>query len=581
MTSTTPGSDRAQQHAQEQPQQQPQQQRERRRALTVLVVVVLAAAYTLWVATWPELYMFATDQGASALARLATVPVHLSDDVMVTLRAGQVLLDTGIPALNHTDLAQPSTSYLMPYVFAGLAAALPSNIAVMAYGALGLAAVLFSVGAVVGWSRSLVNGTVLALALVLTETNALYALNGWDHLFQGAAFVAAILLARPGASTTRLAIAGALLAAGSLLRPDGALIAFGVIAAAVLTQRDRRRALIALLTPFAGVVVVFLAVNLAQFGSLLPTTTRLKLGSAPGFQYAWDYFVKNAVGAFTALSVLLLLLLFAVLFHRVLPMRIVGPIALGSSLTAAIAVYNSDTFAGGRMFWVPALALALVLAMWAPPVAGLGEAYQAAGASPTAKRILTGALAALLAIGLAFAAVTGLRGAIVSKEAVTAERTVNQYELAQWANANLDPADGALGVFYAGVAYHLPDFEVADFLGKGDEAIATLPPQQGMPGHNKWDIDTTLDKWNPQAILPTVVIDPTDPAQRDYAERWQAERWNHAYLADLFLDPRVQQDYRLCMVPDIRGVTDVTFGILLRADIAARQAQAADCRSLQ
>ena len=76
----------------------------RRRVWSTVGVVTFGLALTLWAGTWPDIYTFATDQSASLVSRLLTAPIRLADDVMITMRAGEVLRETGIPAFDHQDL---------------------------------------------------------------------------------------------------------------------------------------------------------------------------------------------------------------------------------------------------------------------------------------------------------------------------------------------------------------------------------------------------------------------------------------------------------------------------------------------
>lgn len=554
----------------------------RTHALAALALMLGVLVLMLYEGTWPQVFMFATDPDVSALNRLFSVPVHLSDDVMITLRTGRVLLETGVPSINVQHLAQASTSYLMPYVFAPLILVLPTNVAVMAYAGLGVLAVLMTLSAIVYFAKSVVNGVVLAIALAMTSTNLEYALNGWDHLFQGAVFAAAMVLSRAPNSTRRLILIGALLAAGSLLRPDGAILALGILVVTVTGSENRRRAALIAGGTALGLGVAMLLINLAQFGHLTPTTTRLKLGAAPDWDYIWNYARTTAFGSFTALTILIALLAFVAVFHRALDMRVVSPIVVTVILTSMIALYNSDVFVAGRMFWASAVVLAMVIGAEAPAIVHGGLAYRdllfPPGRPLPNRSKMLGALAAVgLMAGIGAAGVVGLRGAVVSAEAVGSTGESTQFVLAEWANEHLDSASGPIGLFYAGTSFHLPQFEVADFLGKGDEVIAVGPTHRGTVGHNKWDIDSTLTRWNPQAILPTFMVDIDSTEGLANAERWISEQWILAYNPELFLNARVQADYRRCYVRDVRGTVPYESGLLLRNDIVSAVGQAARC----
>ena len=407
----------------------------------------------------------------------------------------------------------------MPYVYAALAWLLPENASLAAFALLGLVAALGSVGAIVYFARSTMNGVLLGVGLLLTQTNLKFALNGWDHLYQGAAFVAALALAWSRPSRGRLVAIGALLAAGSVIRPDGALIAIAILVTVFTLVPERRRVWLACVAPYVLLVAGVVVVNLAQFGTLTPTTTRLKFGAAPQLQYVIDYFVANSLGSYTAATFMLLLLIFIVIFARVLPMRRVLPVVVASFVTAAVATLNSDVFPGGRMYWVPALVVAMVVALEAPPIVQVGAAsiQDLRGARedrsvPARTKVLIASVATALGLAVVATAVVGLQYAVVARDEVVDNATSKQYILAQWVNQHLDPTDGAVGVFFGGVSFDLPRYEIAGLLGKGDEIIAALPARKkGLPGHNKWSIDTTLDKWQPQVILPTTVIECRAP----------------------------------------------------------------------
>jgi hypothetical protein len=554
-----------------------------RRWLAVVAVTGLASAYTLLRGVWPQVFTFATDPAGSLASRLLSAPIHLSDDVMVTLRSGEILLQTGAPAFNRTDLAQAATSYLAPYVYAALSVVLPSNLAVAAFAVAGFGAVVATFALIMASARSLINGAILVTALALTVTNLEFALNGWDHLLQGLLFAVAVVLALGRPPTTGRLIAISLLAAGgSLARPDGVILAAAVLWVAIVrTEVPRKRALTPLLVPFAVAVGGMLALNYLQFGYLTPTTARLKAGAAPSITYILDYFTTSSIGSYTALTLLIILLVVVIAFRRALPLASVLPLSAGSFVTAAVAVVNSDFFPGARMFWVPAVVLAVTLGMTLPGIVRTGPAFPTddegrieTRLSPRAEWVVT---VAVLVVALGASTALGLKGAVVSKEALGGSRTAQQFLATQWANTALAPDDGSVGVFFAGEAFHVLDFEAADFLGKADEMIATTTPQWGPPGHNKWDIEATLEKWRPQLILPTIDQDPLDPESDAIAADWRANLRTHGYVADLITSPTIRADYSYCRVPDPTGRTEATVDVLLRNDVAERLAGQVTC----
>ena len=558
------------------PVNEPSSSRRGARVLAVVAITGLAAAYTLLDGTWPQIFTFATDPSASVFSRLLTAPVHLADDVMVTVRSGEILLQTGEPAFNAQDAAQAATSYLAPYIAAVFVAILPFNLAVMAFGFVGFAAVVGTYVIIAWKARSLINAAILVAALASTITNVEFALTGWDHLLQGflLAMAVALSLSSP-LDRSRLFAISVLTGLAVVARPDGAIIAAAVLAVCFVTVgREWRRVVRPLLIPAGLLVGGFLLLNFLQFGLLTPTTARLKAGAAPSVSYMWDYLYANGVVAYSAASLVAILAVVSAISWKRIGSIQVGLIIGSALVTAVVAAVNSDFFPGARMFWTPAVVMATALAVRLPAIFRAGPALPlddsgriTTGWSRTAERILVAGVVGAVLIG---AAVVGLERAVVSKEALNGSRTAVQFLATQWINASLDPSDGSIGVFYAGEAAHLPDYEAADFLGKGDEAIATLEPQWGPPGHNKWDIDKTLQKWRPQVILSTIDQDPRNPESDELAAEWRDRQWTHGYLADLITNQTIRTDYRYCRAQDPSGRTDASVDLLVRRDIIPR-----------
>ena len=158
--------------------------------------------------------------------------------------------------------------------------------------------------------------------------------------------------------------------------------------------------------------------------------------------------------------------------------------------------------------------------------------------------------------------------AVISQNSFYESKTAQQFFISQWMAKNLSPTDGPIGFFVLGVSYDLPRFEIADFNGVADESIATLKAHDGMPGHNKWNVGKTLDKWNPQAIVPGGPIDPTRPETR-------ANSLTHAPY--LLSNSKITEEYDYCSVPDSDGGVSDKWGFYLRKDIATRHLDQLRC----
>jgi hypothetical protein len=167
---------------------------------------------------------------------------------------------------------------------------------------------------------------------------------------------------------------------------------------------------------------------------------------------------------------------------------------------------------------------------------------------------------------------------VISIKEVPVSATASQYVLTRWIDQHLDPANGPIGFFYLGLSFHLDRFEIADFLGKADELIARSRVNWGPPGHNKWDISATLEKWKPQAIVPA---GPSDFSDRDVLARARGRlmvREDFGFAPALIINPHVSKGYNYCHVRPFRSGLKDEWGLFLRKDIAKTVGDAATCR---
>ncbi len=285
---------------------------------------------------------------------------------MISLRAGYILEETGKPSLNRSDLAQPSTSYATPYLFSWLLHCVGKDLAIYLYALLGLACVALTMCCLVQYSVSRVRGMILVAALCLTTTHLLYSLGGWDHLFQGLFLTAATCLSLTNHDRPKRALLIALLLAlGTLFRPDGVLLALGILAS-LWFSTHRWRVFLSGLLPYLIIMGVALAINYHQFGHLTPTPARLKIGGAPSLGYILHYIFANGILSYSALTLFVGLLVLSFGSRLFTSHRQTIPIVFACVLTVGFALYNSDYFAGARMVWSSTCVLAATLACLAP-----------------------------------------------------------------------------------------------------------------------------------------------------------------------------------------------------------------------
>lgn len=136
-------------------------------------------------------------------------------------------------------------------------------------------------------------------------------------------------------------------------------------------------------------------------------------------------------------------------------------------------------------------------------------------------------------------------------------------------------------MFYLGAAYHLPSFEVADFGGKADEMIARSTVRWGPPGHNKWDIDKTLAKWNLQVIIPAANSDPSDKDAMQRAKFNLENKINsYGFIPDLMLNKKVAENFVYCYLKHQKTIkSQDKWGFFLRRDLVSNHVKNLSCVS--
>ena len=564
--------------------------------ICAFLIGIAAIALLCCISRWPELFAFAANKEVSTLERLLAMPVHLDDDVMISFRTGSILEQMGYPAFNRHDLAQPSTSYLAPYLFALLAKIFPINLAVLMYAILGL----FSVGATMAIiylsSRSTLNALILIVLLLFSTTTREFALNGWDHLFQALflALAASLFLSNHLNRFTLLAVS-LCLAISCLWRPDSALFALAILTCEFIEISRKQDWFVFGILPFASILFPFILHNIIIFGHATPTTSRLKLGASSTFDYSIQYLFNNGILQFSAISIVLILGFIYFYYLAKIGNPRSHTLAFSAILTSLIAAFNSDAFVSGRMFWAPVCVLAVVCGYLSPPLlraepegvgllGAIGKIKISNFYLPSSAFRSLPLIILLTSLGLILFLTTGslianrARSLTVQTNEVYSSATASQYVLTRWIDQHLEPKDGPIGFFFLGVSFHLDKFEAADFLGKADELIARSNKKWGPPGHNKWDFNATLDKWKPQAIIPAIHSDFSNDRIVAEARKKVQAKVDYGFASELILDPRISKDYDYCYVRTFRSDLKDKWGLFLRKDISEVVGNAADCK---
>ena len=544
----------------------------KKRLIISLLVVFATTIFTIRFAIFPDIYFFATDPNLSSFSRLLTAPIHLNDDVMISLRSGFILNEIGIPAFNRTDLAQASTSYLAPYLFSLLLGVLSSNLAVLVYAIFGFVSILIVFITIIISSKSLSNAIILVAALCFTDTHIYFALNGWDHLFQSAFLsVGAALVLHSKNRSLFYIIAALSLALGTSARPDGIIISSTIVFGAFVLNSNRSKVFLYLVLPFVFLIISGLTLNYIQFHHFTPTTARLKIGASPSIEFAIEYLFKNGLMTFSALTLVVFFLLFCILYRRFYTNRLAILIIISSVATALCSAYNSDFFRCGRMYWSAACVMAVTISVVMPKLINIkfenfnsrtffNPDYNISPIFSRKFKILYIVIILFIFFGVEISLIREkIYIELIKQSNIYTSATAQQYRIAKWFEKNLDKNEGAIGFYYLGVSYHLPTFEVADFLGKADEMIAQTEVKWGPPGHNKWDTDKTLSKWNLQAIIPSENSDPSDIAFMGKAKIHLDTKQDFGFKPDLLLNKNIHKNFVYCYLRNKKNMQYYSF----------------------
>jgi|CXWL01.1.fsa_nt_gi hypothetical protein len=350
-------------------------------------------------------------------------------------------------------------------------------------------------------------GRVLAAGLLaLSGPLAAWSASGLETVpFTFLVYAALAVLLDPETGDTPRALAGgwALVAAATLTRPEGALLA-GLLGLGALPRGPARRARATAACAYGAFVIGLTVFRWLHFDALLPNTFYAKTGGGleqleRGAQYA-GYFALHFLAPLFPLVLLGLARQGERSAGSRRPAAMLTVWALG--MTLYIVAVGGDYMAMDR-FFVPVLP-ALVLLALSRADSWLREAWE----SPPARRVAL--LAGLVALAGTFVQSTPLEADLFAK-APRQHGTYRGVETERWhvarlevlarffaeraaAHPNASLATGAIGVL--GDRTRLA---VYDFHGLVDSAIARGGTGQkalgtGLPGHEKTDWKRILDR---------------------------------------------------------------------------------------
>lgn len=523
----------------------------------IQIIGILLAIVILGIGVFPEIVYLPNDSSMANenwLAKLQGLYIILPDDVMITMRVAKFFLQSGYTGFNYSDVAQPATSFVLPIVLSPLFYAFPDNIALVLVSLLGV--VVFSAaGFIIAQNANSKLRILLLLIFFFNSTTLGYLFSGWEHLWQCffvvLTYATAYHLDAKHNDLTKYIVIGLSAALAVLIRPDSIFLVAPLFVWIYLSSKDIYRLFSFFV--FGLLSIGYMYFQWQWFGVLTPTPARLKAGSIPEIGYSFHYLLRCIIQGGAVAFIPLLILFFRDSF---LDRKSPGlAAAAGIILASAYAFFVSDVFPYGRMFLAP-LALTLLVASRST----LPESSEAVGSyrHPLYK-ISTLALFGVF-LGASFLQME-MQSAIrlIQKPFAGYSATVEQLVLSKYIKKHISPSDGAIGQFWAGtVSFYMMDYNIADLLGKADEDIAKLPTKWGPPGHNKWDADISLSKWNPIVIpFPETTVLESEETKKKILIR---KREDFAFWADYDITLR-KRGYIFC-----KPYPQFNFGLYVRQD---------------
>ena len=214
--------------------------------------------------------------------------------------------------------------------------------------------------------RVLLNGGLLAIALALTTTAQTYVFGGWDSVYSTALVTIGLAMLLHPRTQEQAQSWFAVLGLGALSvaivsRPDALIIALAgvlvALSASSVPVRIRMLALAVFVTPLA----IAAAVNVQQFGGVLPTTYRLMFGQQASPEVLLRSVGEVTWGEYSAATLTVILLAYCVVLLRGVFRLPIVMVTIAALATDLFAVVNADYLPAGRFYWLGASVLAVVV----------------------------------------------------------------------------------------------------------------------------------------------------------------------------------------------------------------------------
>lgn len=461
----------------------------------------------------------------------------LPDDVMITVRSAKMFVLEGIPSFNRTDLAQAASSYLLPILWYPFFKFFKDDTAIIFVSLFGASMYLLSIIKAFG-KTTIKSNYILLIAVVLCSSTLHYVFTGWEHLHQSFFLVYSVFyFMRDSRSIFQNILFGLCAALSVLMRADSIFILLPILLFDFVNLGYKKTWI--QFVVFGAIGALYTYIQLKWFGSLTPTTFKLKAGDSLPLTESLSFLGKNSLNG-TSLSLVLILSIFLLGNLRSLSSRI-RVVLIGLFLNVIFCVKMTDVFPYTRMM-LPALIVVIFLVQYSGLKLSIRTKY---------------VIGLSLFFGLTSINIKNFKSSINPGLSPQAEQIL----LKPYVEALTSPHDGAIGFCWLGVSANYTEYEAADFLGKADEDIASGGIKWGPTGHNKWDVNKTLEKWNPSVVFmpKSKVLASRSERLRDLDEKRDFAFWSEI---SLILE---ENGYKY-----VHPEKSFNYGFYLRSDLIAK-----------
>jgi len=493
---------------------------------------------------------------------------YIADDSMITCRVASNFAHGKGLYFNSGEHVAANTSLFWPIILAPIFKLFDAQRAILIVSQVSIVLSLLILLVVSLASETVLSVSIALVLLVFTQELPSYAGTGWEHVPQCLLVTLAFC-----AITGRLKSDGnwskwfyessfVLLSCAFLIRPDTAplLVIPGAVLLLRLVKGPSRIPPLVALAWGAVSVIGYYVLHYSLYHSFFPNTFYLKVSFGPaavmgGVKYCIQNFLDAGVPCFLV-PVLVLRMMARKGWTREEDVVLAGILLQ----TIYIVIVGGDVFEHGRFFLVIMPSVAMLVADKLTYLAGISERWAIWATWGTACFLMLAVMMGQIRTQgrLPPSGVVAAGGV----EASPQDGQVAQIALTACIREHIRPSDGEVGLFWLGaLGYYLPDYRIADFLGKADSVIAHEPVKWGPPGHSKWDIDYTVSERNVSVI-------PLLPESDDEARKVIRERKDFGFWASIVLSDYVRSHYTY-LSPERLGC-DSSWGLLVRNDLVSR-----------